>query len=81
MADPSPAPTPRSQKVCVIMPAYNAEKTLERTYRDLPMAFVDDIVVVDDASRDRTVEAARGLGLHTLVHPKNRGYGGNQKTC
>lgn len=71
----------RTQKICVIMPAYNAEKTLERTYRDLPMGWVDDIVVVDDASSDRTVEAARALGLHVIVHPKNRGYGGNQKTC
>ena len=71
----------RTQKICVVMPAYNAEKTLERTLRDLPMEWVDDIIVVDDASRDRTVEVARGLGLHTLVHPRNRGYGGNQKTC
>jgi glycosyltransferase involved in cell wall biosynthesis len=63
------------------MPAYNAEKTLERTYRDLPLDWVDDIVLVDDASRDRTVEIARQLGLHTIIHPKNRGYGGNQKTC
>ncbi len=63
------------------MPAYNAEKTLERTYRDLPLEWVDDVVVVDDASRDRTVEVARGLGLHVVVHPRNRGYGGNQKTC
>ena len=63
------------------MPAYNAEKTLERTWRDLPMDWVDDVVVVDDASSDRTVEVARGLGIHTLVHPRNRGYGGNQKTC
>jgi glycosyltransferase involved in cell wall biosynthesis len=63
------------------MPAYNAEKTLERTYQDLPLDWVDDIVLVDDASRDRTVEIARRLGLHTIVHPKNRGYGGNQKTC
>lgn len=63
------------------MPAYNAERTLERTWRDLPMDWVDDVVVVDDASSDRTVEVARSLGLHTLVHPKNRGYGGNQKTC
>ena len=63
------------------MPAYNAEKTLERTYRDQPLDGVDDIVLVDDGSRDRTVEIARALGLHTLVHPKNRGYGGNQKTC
>jgi glycosyltransferase involved in cell wall biosynthesis len=63
------------------MPAYNAEKTLERTYRDLPLDWVDDVVLVDDASRDRTVEIARALGLHTLVHPRNCGYGGNQKTC
>lgn len=63
------------------MPAYNAERTLERTWRDLPADWVDDVVVVDDASRDRTVEVARKLGLHVLVHPRNRGYGGNQKTC
>ncbi len=74
-------PRQRTQKVCVVMPAYNAEKTLERTLADLPMEWVDDIVVVDDASRDRTVEIARRLGLHVVVHPKNRGYGGNQKTC
>jgi glycosyltransferase involved in cell wall biosynthesis len=84
MTDPAPdtppAP-PRSQKICVVMPAYNAEKTLERTWRDLPAGWFDDVVVVDDASRDRTVEAARRLGLHVVVHPKNRGYGGNQKTC
>ena len=79
---PAPAPSPaRSQKICVVMPAYNAEKTLERTYRDLPREWVDDIVLVDDASRDRTTEISRALGLHTLVHPRNRGYGGNQKTC
>jgi glycosyltransferase involved in cell wall biosynthesis len=63
------------------MPAYNAEKTLVRTYRDLPLDWVDDIVLVDDASRDKTVEVAHSLGIHTLVHPRNRGYGGNQKTC
>ena len=71
----------RNRKICVVMPAYNAEKTLERTWRDLPLEWVDDVIVVDDASRDRTVEVARGLGLHVLVHPENRGYGGNQKTC
>src|SRR5881398_2696747 len=71
----------RTRRICVVMPAYNAEKTLERTWRDLPMEWVDDVVVVDDASRDRTVEVARRLGIHTLVHPRNRGYGGNQKTC
>jgi glycosyltransferase involved in cell wall biosynthesis len=71
----------RTQKICVIMPAYNAEKTLERTVDDLPTDWVDDVIVVDDASSDRTVEVAQSLGLHTLVHPQNRGYGGNQKTC
>ena len=63
------------------MPAYNAERTLERTYRDLPLTWVDDIVLVDDASKDRTVEVARTLGLHTIIHPRNLGYGANQKTC
>jgi glycosyltransferase involved in cell wall biosynthesis len=63
------------------MPAYNAERTLARTVADLPAEWVDDVVVVDDHSNDRTVEIARGLGLHTVVHPENRGYGANQKTC
>ncbi len=63
------------------MPAYNAEKTLGRTYADIPKDCVDDIILVDDASRDRTVEEARRLGLHVVVHPENRGYGANQKTC
>jgi glycosyltransferase involved in cell wall biosynthesis len=78
LVEPSP---PRTRKICVVMPAYNAEKTLERTYNDLPLDWVDDIVLVDDGSRDRTVEISRQLGLHTVVHAKNRGYGGNQKTC
>ena len=63
------------------MPAYHAEKTIERTYRDLPLEWVDDIIVVDDASTDTTVDVARKLGLHVVVHERNRGYGGNQKTC
>jgi glycosyltransferase involved in cell wall biosynthesis len=63
------------------MPAYNAEKTLERTYADIPRDCVDDIILVDDGSRDRTVEIARRLGIYVVVHEKNRGYGGNQKTC
>ena len=63
------------------MPAYNAERTLERTLADLPEGWVDDVVLVDDASRDGTVALAKSLGLHVLVHPQNRGYGGNQKTC
>ena len=63
------------------MPAYNAEHTLEKTYHDIPQESVDDIILVDDASRDRTVEIARRLGVHVVVHPRNRGYGANQKTC
>ena len=63
------------------MPAYNAEKTLERTFADVPKGDVDDLILVDDVSRDRTVEIARRLGIHTVVHERNRGYGGNQKTC
>ncbi|MBM3284902.1 MAG: glycosyltransferase family 2 protein, partial [Candidatus Aminicenantes bacterium] len=63
------------------MPAYNAEKTLERTYRDIPREWVDEVILTDDASRDGTVRLARKLGLRVFVHEKNRGYGGNQKTC
>jgi glycosyltransferase involved in cell wall biosynthesis len=63
------------------MPAYNAARTLERTYREIPMDLVDEVVVTDDASGDQTVDVARRLGLRTLVHERNRGYGGNQKTC
>ncbi len=63
------------------MPAYNAQPTLERTWREIPEGFVDQVIVVDDASRDQTVEAAMRLGLTVIRHPKNRGYGGNQKTC
>jgi glycosyltransferase involved in cell wall biosynthesis len=69
------------QRVCVVMPAYNAEATLRRTVEEIPRHVVDDLILVDDGSRDRTVELARSLGVHTLVHPRNRGYGGNQKTC
>jgi len=68
-------------RVAVVMPAYNAAETLERTYADVPKDHVDDVILVDDASRDRTVEIARRLGLHVVVHPRNRGYGANQKTC
>jgi len=68
-------------KVVVVMPAYNAAKTLEKTYRDLPRRVVDRIILVDDVSHDDTVEVARRLGLRVVVHPQNRGYGGNQKTC
>ncbi len=69
------------QRVCVVMPAYNAARTLERTVAEIDRDLVDRILVVDDASRDATAEVARRLGLELRVHPKNRGYGGNQKTC
>ena len=68
-------------KIAVVMPAYNAEATLRRTVEELPREVVDDIVVVDDGSHDQTVTLARELGLFVHVHEKNRGYGGNQKTC
>jgi len=68
-------------KIVVVMPAYNAEKTLESTYNDIPFDIVDDVVLVDDASRDRTPEIARSIGVHTVIHVKNLGYGGNQKSC
>jgi glycosyltransferase involved in cell wall biosynthesis len=69
------------QKIVVVMPAYNAERTLERTFREVPRDLVDEIVLTDDASQDGTVRVARELGIRTLVHDRNRGYGGNQKTC
>jgi glycosyltransferase involved in cell wall biosynthesis len=68
-------------RTIVVMPAYNAESTLERTVHDLPKDWVDEIIVVDDCSRDGTVEVAQRLGLDVYRHEKNRGYGGNQKTC
>ncbi len=68
-------------KVVVVMPAYNAARTLERTYNDLPAALVHHIILVDDVSQDDTVEIARRLGLKVVIHLQNRGYGGNQKTC
>jgi glycosyltransferase involved in cell wall biosynthesis len=71
----------RGKKVVVVMPAYNAEKTLRATYDEVPKDIVDEIILVDDASRDNTSQLARELGLKTIVHPNNRGYGGNQKTC
>ncbi len=69
------------KKVVVVMPAYNAEKTLEKTYSELPHEYLHDVVLVDDASNDKTVRLARELGIRTIVHEENRGYGGNQKTC
>jgi len=69
------------RRLVVVMPAYNAEKTLQQTYAEVPLEYVDEVILVDDGSNDQTVEIARALGLQTFVHPRNRGYGGNQKTC
>lgn len=70
------------KKVVVVLPAYHAEKTLLMTYNDIPFDIVDDVVLVDDCSSDRTVEEGRRLGIKNIVvHGKNTGYGGNQKTC
>ncbi len=71
----------KGKKVVVVMPAYNAEKTLKQTYDEIPHDIVDEVVLVDDASRDHTAEVAQRLGLRTIIHPENRGYGANQKTC
>ncbi|HXB97323.1 MAG TPA: glycosyltransferase family 2 protein [bacterium] len=68
-------------KVIVVMPAYNAAKTVERTYRDIPKDWVDGVILVDDVSKDDTVEVARRLPIKVVVHRENKGYGGNQKTC
>ena len=69
------------KKVVVIMPAYNAEKTLEKTYNEIYQNFVDEIILVDDFSSDETKEIAKRLDITTIVHEKNKGYGGNQKSC
>jgi len=68
--------------ITVVLPAYNAEKTLEQTYREIPFDIVDNVILVDDLSRDNTVNVARKLGIrHLVTHTENKGYGGNQKTC
>jgi len=63
------------------MPAYNAEKTLQKTFDEIPKDIVDEIILTDDASKDKTVNVAKKLGIRTFIHTKNKGYGGNQKTC
>ncbi|MDQ1267281.1 MAG: hypothetical protein QG635_2435 [Bacteroidota bacterium] len=69
-------------KIVVVLPAYNAEKTLEITYKEIPFDIIDEVVLVDDASSDKTVEVGRKLGIrHVIRHEENKGYGGNQKTC
>jgi glycosyltransferase involved in cell wall biosynthesis len=69
------------RKVIVIMPAYNAERTLEKTHRDIPAGIVDEVILCDDHSHDRTVEVAERLGLTVIRHDQNKGYGANQKAC
>lgn len=69
------------KRIAVVLPAYNAEKTLEKTINEIPRDIVDDIILTDDCSRDKTTELAKKLGLHVVEHDHNRGYGGNQKTC
>lgn len=71
-----------NKKVVVVLPAYNAEKTLEQTYREIPLDVVDEVILVDDNSKDNTVEEGKRLGIHHVIkHERNKGYGGNQKTC
>ncbi|MFQ5953352.1 MAG: glycosyltransferase family 2 protein, partial [Candidatus Omnitrophota bacterium] len=70
-----------NKKIVVVMPAYKAEKTVEKTVAAIPRNIVDEIILVDDASLDRTPQIARELGIKTFVHEKNMGYGANQKTC
>ncbi|HNZ13674.1 MAG TPA: glycosyltransferase family 2 protein, partial [Anaerolineaceae bacterium] len=71
----------KAHKIVIVMPAYNAARTLQRTLDEIPPEFREHVILVDDASRDHTAELARELGLTVFVHPQNRGYGGNQKTC
>jgi len=71
----------KNKKIVLVMPSYNAEKTLAATYNEVDKSIVDEIILVDDASSDGTVELASSLNIRTIVHEKNKGYGGNQKTC
>jgi glycosyltransferase involved in cell wall biosynthesis len=72
----------KNKKVVVVLPAYNAEKTLEMTYNEIPFDIVDEVILVDDRSKDQTFEKAHELGInHVILHEVNKGYGGNQKTC
>jgi glycosyltransferase involved in cell wall biosynthesis len=85
VSSPSSAAPPKAAadrpRLIVVMPAYNAARTLERTYADIPHDIVDQIILVDDVSKDETVDVARQLGLDVIIHQQNLGYGGNQKTC
>src|SRR5882724_9875280 len=76
-----PEPAPQKFRTVAVMPAYNAAATLPHTVGDIPPGAVDEVILVDDCSRDDTVAVARELGLTVIVHERNTGYGGNQKTC
>ena len=69
------------KRIIAVLPAYNAEKTIHKTYKDLPKDLVKEVILIDDASSDKTVDTARKLGISVYLHKKNKGYGGNQKTC
>ncbi len=72
----------RQKKITIVLPAYNAEKTLEQTYSEIPMDIVDEVILVDDRSSDNTLDKAKALGIrHIIAHTSNKGYGGNQKSC
>lgn len=71
----------KKPKIVVVMPAYNAEKTVKATYDDLPKDLISEVILVDDASADKTIEKSKELGITVYIHKKNKGYGGNQKTC
>ena len=72
----------QNKRIAIVLPAYNAEHTLERTYKEIPFDIVDDVILVDDKSTDDTIEVAKKLGIeHIINHQKNKGYGGNQKSC
>jgi len=70
-----------NQRICVVLPAYNAGRTLEATFKEIPLQVVDDVILVDDASTDETLEVAKRLGIFRVAHDRNKGYGANQKTC
>jgi glycosyltransferase involved in cell wall biosynthesis len=70
-----------NRRICVVLPAFNAGRTLAATFNEIPPAVVDDIILVDDASTDDTLEVAKRLGIFAVAHDRNKGYGGNQKTC
>jgi len=72
----------QNKKVVVVLPAYNASATIKKTYDEIPFDLVDEVVLVDDASKDTTIEMAKSIGIkHIVAHQSNKGYGGNQKSC